>query len=618
MSDIIKLLPDAVANQIAAGEVIQRPASAVKELVENAIDAGSTKVQISIKDAGRTLIQVIDNGYGMSETDARMSFERHATSKITEAKELFSLTTKGFRGEALASIAAVSQVELKAREEGQEVGTQIFIDGSEVKKQAPIACPVGTSIAIRSLFFNVPARRNFLKSDPVELRHIIEEFHRIALAHHNVAFIFRHNDNTLFDLPQSNLRQRIINVFGDKFNERLVPLEESTPVLTINGFIGKPEFSRKTRGEQFFFVNNRFIKSPYLNHAVNKAYKDLVNSDSYPAYFIYISIDPSEIDINIHPTKTEIKFRDEKLVYAVLNSSVKRSLGRFNLTPSIDFERETSFDFPDRPKTDRVEPPKININPDYNPFHGSGGGSGSSGSGIRSGHSEAFRKMRELYEQTDETATEIGIRETENASSGANTFFSNDTDNSTHEASCLQLHNKYIVTSIRSGMVLINQQRAHERVLYEHYIATMAHNAGTTQQELFPETLRFSGADAELLRSILPSFRKLGFDIEEIGSQGFVINGTPVNSDQAPPKELVEKLLEYYKLHQGQNELKPEDRAARSLASALAIKPGQKLQLAEMQNLIDGLFGCETPAFSPSGKATIISFTLDDIDDKFD
>lgn len=615
MSDIIKLLPDAVANQIAAGEVIQRPASAVKELVENAVDAGSSKIQISITDAGRTLIQVIDDGCGMSETDARMSFERHATSKITEAKELFSLTTKGFRGEALASIAAVSQVELKAREEGQEVGTQILIDGSEVKKQTPIACPVGTSIAVRSLFYNVPARRNFLKSDPVELRHIIEEFHRIALAHPNVAFIFRHNENTLFELPKSNLRQRVINIFGDKFNERLVPLEESTPVLTISGFIGKPEFSRKTRGEQFFFVNNRFIKSPYLNHAVNKAYKDLVNLDAYPAYFIYISIDPAEIDINIHPTKTEIKFRDEKLVYAVLNSSVKRSLGRFNLTPSIDFERETSFDFPDRPKTDPLHPPKININPDYNPFHGSGG---QSGSGIKSGHSDAFKKMRELYEQTGETATDIVAGATGDTASTSTPFFEDDNENGTHEAACIQIHNKYIVTSIRSGIVFIDQQRAHERVLYEHYIATMAHNTGTTQQELFPETLRFSGADAELLRSILPSFRKLGFDIEEIGSQGFVINGTPVNSDQSPPKELVEKLLEYYKLHQGQNELKPEDRAARSLASALAIKPGQKLQLPEMQNLIDGLFGCETPAFSPAGKATIISFTLEDIDHKFE
>src|SRR5690554_3977174 len=368
MSDIIKLLPDSVANQIAAGEVIQRPASAVKELIENAVDAGATKIQLAVKDAGRTLIQVIDNGCGMSETDCRMSFERHATSKLTSANELFSLTTKGFRGEALASIAAVSHVEMKTRQNGQELGCKILIEGSEIKEQKPCACPEGTSLAIRNLFFNVPARRNFLKSDPVELRHIIEEFHRIALAHPGIAFLMRHNDNMLFDLPASKLRQRIVNIFGDKFNERLVPLEEATPVLSVKGFIGKPEFSRKTRGEQFFFVNNRFIKSPYLNHAVIGAYKELINLNAHPAYFVYMEIDPSEIDINIHPTKTEIKFRDEKLVYAVLNSSVKRALGRFNLTPSLDFERETSFDFPDRPQNEIVAP-SIKINPGYNPFH---------------------------------------------------------------------------------------------------------------------------------------------------------------------------------------------------------------------------------------------------------
>lgn len=616
MSDVIKLLPDAVANQIAAGEVIQRPASAVKEMIENAVDSGASKIQLSVKDAGRTLIQVIDNGSGMSETDARMSFERHATSKISAAKELFSITTKGFRGEALASIAAVSHVEMKTRPSEIEVGTQILIEGSEVKEQKPTACPAGTSISVRNLFFNVPARRNFLKSDPVELRHIIEEFHRIALAHPSIAFSLRHNDNVLFDLPESKLRQRVVNIFGDKFNERLVPLEESTPVLSINGFVGKPEFSRKTRGEQFFFVNNRFIKSPYLNHAVGSAYKELINLNAYPAYFIYISIDPSEIDINIHPTKTEIKFKDEKLVYAVLNSSVKRSLGRFNLTPSLDFERETSFDFPDRPANEMVAP-RITVNPDYNPFE-RGGGSSGRGSGVRSGHSEAINKLRDMYAESGEVATRIAPDGDSEPQRKTHIFSGESKTEDDLSTTCFQLHQKYILASIRSGVVLIHQQRAHERVLYEHYVATMAHNTGTTQQELFPETLRFSGADAELLRSILPEVRQLGFDIEEMGQQGFVVNGTPVDSEHATPRELIESLLEQYQLHQGEKKLKTSDRLARSMAATLAIKPGQKMQQSEMQNLVDRLFGCETPAFSPSGKPTIVSFTLEDIDDKFE
>lgn len=614
MSDVIKLLPDSVANQIAAGEVIQRPASAVKEMMENSIDSGATKIQLAVKDAGRTLIQVIDNGSGMSETDARMSFERHATSKITDAKELFTIRTKGFRGEALASIAAVSHVDMKARQDDNEVGTHIHIEGSEVKDQKPIACPAGTSIAVRNLFFNVPARRNFLKSDPVELRHIIEEFHRLALAHPQVAFELRHNNNVLFDLASSNLRQRIVNIFGDKFNERLVPIEESTPVLTIQGFIGKPEFSRKTRGEQFFFVNNRYIKSPYLNHAVSSAYKELINLNAYPAYFVFVEIDPAEIDINIHPTKTEIKFKDEKLVYAVLNSSVKRSLGRFNLTPSLDFERETSFDFPDKPKNEVVAP-SIKVNPEYNPFEKGGG---SRGSGVQSGQSAAMNKLRDMYSESGEIATRLSPETGEETRHETHIFSSQDTDEEDHGTTCFQLHQKYIVTSIRSGVVMIHQQRAHQRVLYEHYIAAMAHNASTTQQELFPETLRFTGGDAELLRSILPEVRQLGFDIEEMGKQGFVVNGTPVDSSHTSPKELIESLLEQYKLHEGQGKLNTGDRLARSLAATLAIQPGQKMQQEEMQNLVDRLFGCEVPAFAPSGKATIVSFTLEDIDEKFE
>ncbi|TVR40271.1 MAG: DNA mismatch repair endonuclease MutL [Cryomorphaceae bacterium] len=608
MSDIIKLLPDSVANQIAAGEVIQRPASAVKELIENAVDANSTRIQLAVKDAGRTLIRVIDNGSGMSETDARMSFERHATSKINDAQQLFSITTKGFRGEALASIAAVAQVDMQTRSHHQDVGTRILIEGSRVKSQNPEACPVGTSIAVRNLFFNVPARRNFLKSDPVELRHIIEEFHRVALAHPDIAFSLTHNDNALFDLPAGKRKQRIVGIFGEKFNERIVPVEEETPVLKIEGFVGKPEFSRKTRGEQYFFVNNRFIKSGYLNHAVNIAYQELLQSSDYPAYFLYLQIDPAEIDINIHPTKTEIKFKDEKLVYAMLNSAVKRALGRFNLTPTLDFERETSFDFPEQPNSREVRPPTIDINPDYNPFRQPGGNQG-----VKSGHSEAFRKLRDMYEGVQNDVQTI---QQDSTVPGTAALFNSDEEK--NEYPCFQMHQKYIVTSIRSGILWIHQQRAHERVLYEQLVANMAHNKQATQQALFPDTLRFTAAESELLRSMLPEVRQLGFDLEEMGNQGFVVNGLPVDAAHRDPRSLIEELLEQYQLHGAKETLRTSDRLARSLAATLAIKTGQRLQQEEMRDLLDRLFGCEVPGRSPSGKPTIVSFTLDEIDAKFD
>jgi DNA mismatch repair protein MutL len=605
MTDIIKLLPDFVANQIAAGEVIQRPASVIKELLENAIDSGATKIQLMVKDAGRTLIQVIDNGCGMSETDARMSFERHATSKITDAAQLFTLRTKGFRGEALASIAAIAHVELKTRQNDQEIGSILLIEGSEVKSQKPGACSVGTSMAVRNLFFNVPARRNFLKTDPVELRHMIDEFERVVLAHPEIAFTFHHNDTCLFEMPASNLRQRIVAVFGSKFNERLVPVDETTPVVKVEGFIGKPEFSRKMRGEQFFFVNKRFIKSSYLNHAVSSAYQELISQGVFPAYFIFLEIDPSEIDINIHPTKTEIKFKDEKLVYAMLNSAVKRGLGRFNLTPSLDFERETVFDFPDAPRNREITAPVIQVNPSYNPFV--------STAPMRhtgTGHTAALDKMRGMYEQTSAAADLL----TPDQNPGRAEMGEKPSENQ----GCFQLHNKYILTTFRTGAVLIHQQRAHERVLYEQFVQSMAMNSSLSQQELFPETLRFSTGDAALLKTILPEVRQLGFDIEELGQQGFAINGIPADSGEVSPRELLESFIEQYRMHDDQKNIKKGDKVARSLAATLAIKSGKKLQTPEMQNLIDSLFGCEVPGLSPSGKTVIVSFTNDEIDSKFE
>lgn len=611
MTDIIKLLPDFVANQIAAGEVIQRPASVIKELIENAVDSGATKILLVVKDAGRTLIQVIDNGCGMSETDARMSFERHATSKITEAAQLFSIKTKGFRGEALASIAAIAHVELKTRQPKSELGTLLLIEGSEVKSQKPEACSPGTSMAVRNLFYNVPARRNFLKTDAVELRHMIDEFERVALAHPEIAFSFHHNDTALFEIPAHrqaqgpNLRQRVVAIFGDKFNQRLVPIDENTPVVNIQGFVGKPEFSRKTRGEQFFFVNKRFIKSSYLNHAVTSAYKELISQSAYPAYFIYLEIDPAEIDINIHPTKTEIKFKDEKIIYAMLNSAVKRGLGRFNLTPSLDFERETVFDFPDAPKGADIKAPVINITPGYNPFVSTAPIRHSGG-----GHTATLDKMRGMYEQTSAAAEMISPEKmATNAQMG--------TENSENQG-CFQLHNKYILTTFRTGAVLIHQQRAHERVLYEQFVQSMAMNNSLSQQELFPETLRFSTGDAALLKSILPEVRQLGFDIEEMGQQGFAINGIPADSGEVSPRELLESFIEQYRLHDDQKNIKKGDKVARSLAGTLAVKSGKKMHTAEMQNLIDSLFGCEVPGLSPSGKTVVVSFTLDDIDAKFE
>src|SRR5690606_24494220 len=507
MSDIIQLLPDSVANQIAAGEVVQRPASAVKEMMENAIDAGADQIKLIVKDAGKSLIQVIDNGCGMSVTDARVCFERHATSKIRKAEDLFAIRTMGFRGEAMASIAAIAHVELRTRRHEDELGTVVEIEGSEVVQQYPDQTPAGSSISVKNLFYNIPARRNFLKSNSVELRHILDEFQRIALAHPEIFFSLHSDGNEMFHLPKESLKQRIVHLFGNSYNQRLVPVEETTTILNIKGYIGKPEFAKKTRGEQFFFVNNRFIKDPYLNHAVLNAYEEILPADMFPLYVLFIDIDPSKIDINVHPTKTEIKYEDEKAIYAILRSAVKRSLGRYNITPSLDFEQETGFDTLITPKPlDEIQAPTINFNPNFNPFDD---GNPSARSAVSRSYSypEALERKTSipqnwdsLYQITEqEEPTQLPLIPEEQA-----------TDNGFIQASdqpkkqFFQLHNRYIVSQIHSGFMLIDQQAAHERILFEQFQQHLINNQGSSQQSLFPQTVELNAADFALIQDMLP------------------------------------------------------------------------------------------------------------------
>ncbi|MBC7914081.1 MAG: DNA mismatch repair endonuclease MutL, partial [Pyrinomonadaceae bacterium] len=505
MSDIIKLLPDSVANQIAAGEVVQRPASAVKELIENAIDAGAGKIQLIIKDAGKSLIQVIDDGCGMSITDARMCFERHATSKIRKAEDLFAIRTMGFRGEAMASIAAIAQVELKTRRHEDELGSSICIEGSEVVKQEPVSCTAGTSICIKNLFYNIPARRNFLKGNPVELRHIIDEFQRVAFSHPEIFFTFHHDGNEIFHLPQASLKQRIVHIFGGSYNQKLVPLEENTSIINLKGFIGKPEFAKKTRGEQYFFVNKRFIKDPYLNHAVLKAYEELLPDDSYPLYILFIDIDPSKIDINVHPTKTEIKYQDEKSIYAIIRSAVKRSLGQHNLTPSLDFNQETGFNNMITVKAHAdIVPPAISFNPDFNPFHDKNPEREIPFlRSMGSGKTEVSKNWGSLYDIVKNPVSEQQQFDLESTS----------VEHQTHkpgDKQAFQVHNRFIISQIKSGFMLLDQQAAHERILYERFLEQLETHQGASQQSLFPQTVSLNTADFELVKELLPDIHALG------------------------------------------------------------------------------------------------------------
>ncbi|MCF8304030.1 MAG: DNA mismatch repair endonuclease MutL [Bacteroidales bacterium] len=623
MADLIRLLPDSVANQIAAGEVIQRPASAVKELLENAVDAGAGEIKLFIKDAGKTLIQVIDDGCGMSETDARMSFERHATSKIQTADDLFAIRTMGFRGEALASVAAIAQVELKSKRLQDELGTQLEIEGARVVRQIPCNCPDGTSIAVKNLFFNVPARRNFLKSNNAETRHIIEEFQRVALANPGISFSMFHNGRPVFQLKTSNLKQRVVGLFGKNYNEKLVPLEQSMDKIRIRGFIGKPQYAKKSRGEQYFFVNNRFIKHPYLHHSVDSAFEELLPEDAYPSYFIFFDVDPKTIDVNIHPTKTEVNFQDQQLMYSVLRSAIRESLGKYNITPTLNFDAETSFDVPPPKKGDPIKQPTVKINPDYNPFRSTGMKPSKDFSSQQSKMDDSWKKLfdqRHEKEQNLNLHNEIYIKDDEKVDADASQLIESDWSTGnipTEKRNIFQLQLTYILANIKSGLMIIHQQYAHERILYEHFLATLSTRKQVSQQQLFPVAVTFSAADVEIIEEIMPELKMLGFDISNLGNNSYAINGTPADLPNENVNELLEKVVENYKKNLTDLNIDKKINLAHSMARNIAIKPGTRLEVEEMEDMIDKLFACEVPQTSPSGKPTISTISLDEMEKRF-
>ncbi|MCF7561056.1 DNA mismatch repair endonuclease MutL [Sabulilitoribacter multivorans] len=615
MADIIQLLPDHVANQIAAGEVVQRPASVVKELLENAIDAEGDSIKLIIKDAGKTLVQVIDNGKGMSTTDARLSFERHATSKIRTAEDLFQLHTKGFRGEALASIAAIAHVELKTKQEHDDVGNVIEIEGSKVVAQQVVVTPKGTSVSVKNLFFNIPARRNFLKSDAVELRHVIDEFHRVALAHPNISFALYNNGSETFNLPVSNFRQRIVNIFGNKTNEKLVPVDENTEVLKISGFVGKPEFAKKTRGEQYFFVNNRFIKSAYLNHAVSSAFDGLLKNGTHPSYFLNLEVNPQTIDINIHPTKTEIKFDDEHTLYALLRSAVKHSLGQFNIAPVLDFDRDPNLDTPYSYKNTDTQVPKIEVDRSFNPFKSDSKFSGKQTTvfkptpsnwdslyvGLESKGNESQHDFSEVhFESEEQTAS---MFENENEVQQVNTTY--------------QIHNKYIVSTIKSGMLVIDQHRAHQRILYEDFLKNMTIKEATSQQLLFPLQLHFSKQDIDIINQLKDDLEHTGFVFSNVKEEFIDITGVPVGVPESEVSIILEQLISDVENEVPDSNFSATDLLAKSMAKSLAIKTGQSLQKDEQEHLVNKLFACKEPNVSPTNRTTFITMSVDELDKKF-
>ena len=603
MSDIIQLLPDHVANQIAAGEVVQRPASVVKELLENAIDAGANSIKLLIKDAGKTLVQVIDNGKGMSNTDARLSFERHATSKIKDAQDLFNLNTKGFRGEALASIAAIAHVELKTKQENSELGSQIKIEGSKIISQDVISTSTGTSIAVKNLFFNIPARRNFLKSDTIETRHIIDEFQRVALAHPDISFLLHHNGSEIYNLKDSNLRKRVVAIFGVKMNEKLVPINETTDLIAINGFVAKPEFSKKKRGEQFFFVNDRFIKSSYLNHAVVSAFEGLLENGYHPSYFLYLTVPPSSIDINIHPTKTEIKFDNEKAIYAILRATVKHSLGQYNVAPVLDFNRDDTLDTPyNFSGKSSSSTPKITVDPNFNPFK--------TEQQNYQPKSTSFQKESQDWESL---YTEVEPEPIE-TSSQEQLFYQ---EQETETGKTFQIQKKYLLSSIKSGMVLINQSLAHQRVLYEEFLESITVNEAMSQQLLFPVHLSFSKTDTEMVQSMKADLENTGFLFESITDEAIVVKGIPTSITESQISLILEQLLDDMKLEVPESSFSHFDVMAKSFAKSLAIKTGTTLSNKEQESLVNDLFSCKEPSVSPFGRATFKTLTIKEIDTIF-
>jgi DNA mismatch repair protein MutL len=610
MQNVITLLPESVANQIAAGEVVQRPASIVKELLENAIDAKATFIKLIIKDAGRTLVQVIDNGSGMNPVDARMAFERHATSKIKKAEDLFDLHTKGFRGEALASIAAVAQVELKTKREEDIVGQLIEIEGNKFIRQEECQAPTGSSFSVKNLFFNIPARRNFLKEDSIELKHIIDEFERVAMPHPNIHFQLFSNGHELYNLPASSLIERISGLFSKSLQSKLVQVNEETDVVKISGYIGKPESAKKRRGDQYFFVNDRFIKSPYLNHSVAEAYRELISGDTHPAYYLFLEVNPHTIDINIHPTKTEVKFQDEKIIYALLHSAVKRALGKANLSPSLDFNSEMSFDID---YTKSVSQPQVNVNKEYNPFHKETNTQRHSypkenESPLQQNNRQNWESLYDNYSRTNFNAEQQGF-EAEQKPQQAMLSYENT------EYKGFQLYLKYIVSPHPNGLLVIDQQRAHERILYEHYIATRAQKTNAaSQQMLFPITLELTPNDFALIGTLLPHFRLLGFDVEPFGKNTMVVQGTPAELGEFNTQEMIEGILETYKLNTFDVKLDPFENMCISMAKNAGIKYGKVLQDEEISLMLQHLFSCENPMYSPGGKPVIMEMGKTDLD----
>ncbi len=613
MSDVIKLLPDHIANQIAAGEVIQRPASVVKEMVENAIDAGATKVDVIIKAAGKTLIQIIDNGKGMSIFDARMCFERHATSKVSKAEDLFALTTKGFRGEALASIAAIAHVTLKTKQEEDQVGNLIQIEGSKVTEQEPIVCPNGSSFEVKNLFYNVPARRNFLKSDAVEFGHILDEFNRIVLTHPEVAFSLKHNDNEIFNLPAVNQKKRIVDVLGKKSNDQLVPIEENTDIVSITGFVGKPEFAKKTRGEQFLFVNNRFFKDSYFHHAITKAFDGLIQHKTHPSYFLYLTIDPQKIDVNVHPTKTEIKFEEDRLIYAILVSSIRQALGKYNVAPTLDFERETSFDLPLSMMNEIPVEPTIKVNENYNPFNTTTSAPSSSKSSsygftnaIKSegfGNKEITQKdwshFYNIQEETPIVEDKVEI----------------DFEEPVELSKDYILRGNFIITTCKSGLLAIHYRRSYERIVYDQLMSAFISNPIHSQQLLFPYEKEISGSEKNHWLSHATMLNRLGFD-SEFSENTLLLKAVPTILQEENINKCIDVILDNIAFR----EIEKGD-IAHILIQSIAYAASQKKNIIStkesIEALIDQLFNCPEHAHTPNGKKIMQTIPIEEITNKF-
>ncbi|WP_026462871.1 DNA mismatch repair endonuclease MutL [Adhaeribacter aquaticus] len=604
MADIIKLLPEYLANQIAAGEVVQRPASVVKELMENAVDAESTQIQLIVKEAGKTLVQVVDNGKGMSETDARMSFERHATSKIKSTEDLFRIQTMGFRGEALASIAAVAQVELKTKKQNSDIGTKLVVEGSEVVSQEPVAMPDGTNICVKNLFFNVPARRNFLKSNPVEMRHILDEFQRMALSHPHISFSLFNNDLEIYQLPAAKLSQRIVALFGNNYKEQLANCEENTPTLKVSGYIGKPEYAKKSRGDQFFFVNNRFIRNSYLNHAVVTAYEGLLPKDTFPFYVLFLEIDPASIDINVHPTKTEIKFEDEKTVYAIVRAAVRQSLGVHNIAPSLDFEGDVNFAPIRSIKTD-FDTEFFKAAPTYQEM----------------APAQERKQVPAFKPNIFQNWPENPARDTARISNAPLVFEDLDLPEQKELGSsgnkAIQIHQKYLLVQVKSGMMLVDQQAAQERILYEKFIAALHRNSGATQTLLFPEVVQFTPTDFIVVQELKEEFRALGFVFSDFGKNTIMVNGIPADVPPNREKELFEGLIEQYQNNRSDLALDKKENIARAMAKRVASRLVRRMTELEINALVDRLFATQVPNYTPSGQKVLVMMDMGQLDALF-